>query len=83
MQGSGAEYCLASLAPILEWIDDDCVPAQVVLTVHDSIVALVRDEAVAEYIEVATEIMEGHPSGPVLLRVDAERGKRWGSLREV
>jgi len=80
VQGTGSEYCLASLAACVEWLREDQVPAEVVLTVHDSIVIECDADAVREVVEGATAIMEGWPSGGVLLKVDAEVGTAWGSL---
>ncbi len=81
VQGTGSEFCLASLAEIVRWIAEDCVPARVVLTVHDSIVIEARADAVDEVVAVARDIMEGWPSNGVHLAVDAEVGQSWGSLK--
>lgn len=80
IQGTGSEFCLASVAECVKWLREDCVPAKLVLTVHDSIVFEVLDEAVPEVVAGARAIMEGWPSKGVHLAVDAEVGKSWGSL---
>jgi DNA polymerase I len=80
VQGSAADYTLASLDAIVEWIQRDAVPSRVVLTVHDSIVQEVAREAVDEVIWNTRRIMVGWPSGDVPLAVDFEVGESWGSL---
>jgi DNA polymerase-1 len=80
-QGTGSDFCLSSLVAVDRWLAEDGLPADVVLTVHDSLVLDVRDDAVAEVVPEVIAIMEGWNSGGVRLRVDCEVGRAWGSLK--
>lgn len=81
VQGTGSEFCMASIGEIAQWIEDDGIDAQLVLTVHDSIGAEVDDEDVPEYVHHATRIMTGWYSMGVPITVDVEVGQRWGEMQ--
>ena len=80
MQGTASDFCLASIIDVVQWIKDDCVPAKLVLTVHDSIMLEVDDDAVEEVAYQCKRIMESHNSCGIPLEVDVEIGQSWGSL---
>lgn len=80
VQGTGSEFCLASLVQLVEWIHSDCIDAKLVMTVHDSLIFEVYEDDVPELVEQATRIMTSHESGGVLLDVDVEWGDSWGAL---
>jgi len=80
VQGSGSEYCLASLVALTRWIEEDGIGARVVMTVHDSIIFEVEEGDVSELAEQARRIMEGWESCGVPLKVDIEIGRTWGDL---
>ncbi len=81
VQGSGAEYCTASLVEICKYIRDSAIDARVIMTVHDSIIAEVHDLDVDEYCENAKRIMESWDAGGVPIKVDIETGKNWAELK--
>jgi len=85
VQGMAAEYCLRSLVECVRWIKADAVPAKLVLTVYDSLMFDVREDALNEVLATVPEIMTNWPTGdpPVPLVVDAEVGPSWGSLEKV
>ena len=83
IQGRAAMYTVAAIPKIHDWIDDNCVPAEIVNTVHDSIILDVEPEAVDEVIENSTRIMTSFDCWGVPLVVDAKAGDRWGSLRKI
>lgn len=83
VQGSASDLCLTSVAQIVKWIEDDCVPAKLVLTVHDSIMVECDKEVQDEVVFHMRRIMEGQPCGGVPIVVDVEAGERWGSLEKV
>ncbi len=83
VQGSASDLCLTSVAQIVKWIEDDCVPAKLVLTVHDSIMVECDKEVQDEVVYHMRRIMEGQPCGGVPIVVDVEVGERWGSLEKV
>lgn len=80
VQGTGADFCNASLTAITEWVIDEQVPARVVLTVHDSIALEVERAAVPEVYAMGKRIMEGWRSDGVVMVADCEIGRSWGSL---
>lgn len=83
VQGTAAHYATRSLDPIQQRFDDEGLDATVVLTVHDSIMAKVRDDQVAESIAIMGQVMSGWYSGGVPLKVDFKYGRSWGSMIEV
>lgn len=83
IQGTATEFTNASLGAIQKWIEEDDVPAKLVLTVYDSIVAEVRCDAVEEYIYGSRRIMESWPAKGMPIVADFKRGFAWGSLVDV
>jgi DNA polymerase-1 len=80
IQGLCAEFTNASVGAMQRWIEEECFPAKLVLTVYDSIIALVRDGCVDEYVRNAQRICTQWHSYGVPLKWDAKVGKAWGSL---
>jgi DNA polymerase-1 len=83
VQGTASDLCLQSLARVIRWIEMDDIPAKLVLTVHDSIILEVRDDAVEEAIFSLREIMQGEGFLGVPLVVDVETGPTWARLKPV
>ncbi len=83
IQGTATEFTNASLGAIQKWIEDDGVPAKLVLTVYDSIVAEVRADALDEYVFGAKRIMEGWPAKGMPIAADFKAGHAWGSLVDI
>ena len=80
VQGSAAFYMNRALFDVSQWLVDDCVPARIVNTVHDSMKLEVRNDIVDEVLQVVPEIMREHETPGVPFVVDAKTGPRWGSL---
>ncbi len=83
IQGTGADFCTCSVARIDQWIEQDCVPASLVLTVHDSIVAQVEESAADEVAHQGRRIMENYDANGVPVVVDMEVGRSWGSMKKI
>lgn len=83
IQGTGADFLTASLAELVRLVEEEALPARIVLPVHDSVLAEVRIEDVDEYVEVASAAMTGHDSGGVPLVVDCKVGTSWGSMMDL
>jgi DNA polymerase-1 len=81
VQGTGSEFCLASLVALVEWIHADGLDAKLVLTVHDSLIFECHEDDVDELVHQATRIMTGWNSAGVPLAVDVEIGDVWGDLK--
>ena len=82
VQGTASEFCVASLADVVEWvegdgIEEDCRP---ILPIHDALVIEVRRELVIEAAETTRDIMLAHDSDGVPLDVDAKVGRVFGSM---
>lgn len=83
VQGTGAEYTLASVIKMVQWLNESNFPAKLVITVHDSLVFEVREDKVDELINKCLDIMLGWPPANgfyVPLKADAEVGDTWGDL---
>jgi DNA polymerase-1 len=77
-------FGLAALARTVAWILDSGVPAELNLTVHDSLVLYVRTDLVDEVAHEVKGIMTGFDLGIVQLKVDAEVGDRdMGHTRKI
>lgn len=84
VQGTASFYCMMSVVQLVDWILKRRVPAQVVATVHDSIVLLVRQDWLVRCARALRDVMMGHPTMTgVPLEVDMKAGQAWGSLQEA
>lgn len=83
IQGTATEFTNASLGRIQQVIEEEGIPARLVLTVYDSIVAEVRNDAVDEYVFHARRVMEGWNSGDMPIKADFKKGFAWGSLEGI
>jgi DNA polymerase-1 len=83
IQGRAAVYTLASIPLIHQWIDENNIPADIVNTVHDSVMLDAAPEVVDTVIENCSRIMTSFDCWGVPLIVDAKAGDRWGSLRKI
>jgi len=82
IQGSASDFCNRSMSEVVRWLEDDAVPAQLVMAIHDALLLHVREDAVDEVAQGVKEIMLSWDSGNVPLDVDVEVGPSWGSLRK-
>jgi DNA polymerase-1 len=82
VQGSSAHFATASLHPIQQAYDDNGLDANVVLTVHDSIMTLVAEKHLEEAARIKRQVMTGWKNGAVPLVVDFKKGTAWGSLEK-
>jgi DNA polymerase I-like protein with 3'-5' exonuclease and polymerase domains/uracil-DNA glycosylase len=83
IQGTGSDICLDALVEIVDWIEADGVPAELVLPIHDSLMIHCQDDALDEVIYQMRRIMESRWCGDCPLAVDVEVGKSWGSLEKL
>jgi hypothetical protein len=83
VQGRAAWYTIAAIPLIHAWIDESGVNAEIINTVHDSIM-LDSSKADADLVIAnCTRIMEDFDCWGVPLVVDVDAGDRWGSLRSM
>lgn len=85
VQGGASYFCVASVIEIEDWLQADGLAdvAEMVGTVHDSVVLLAEERHAPEVAAGAAAIMESWDTGPVRLEVDAEWGRQWGSLQKM
>lgn len=83
IQGRAAWYTLAAIPLIHDWIDESGVSAEIVNTVHDSIMLDADPSEVDTVIENCSRIMTSFDCWGVPLVVDADAGLSWGSLRSL
>jgi DNA polymerase-1 len=72
IQGGAAQLVKQAILRCEEFADDDCYP---VLTVHDEITFVVRNEAIPDYEPKITKAMCDFPRFPVRFAIE---GKAWG-----
>ena len=86
VQGTAADYMMRSLVTIVDWLEEDEVPAQVIGTVHDSVIIEVRNDYLDEVAWKCQAIMEswwcGEGDFAIPLKADLEHGPTWGQLQE-
>jgi DNA polymerase I-like protein with 3'-5' exonuclease and polymerase domains/uracil-DNA glycosylase len=83
VQGTAADLTTAALHPIVRWIQDSNAQARLLVTIHDSVVGLVHESALADYISVARQAMTQHAGWlGVKLNADVKTGKRLGQMQK-
>ena len=83
VQGTAADLTTAALSPIVRWIKDSGAEARLLVTIHDSVVGLVHESALADYISVARQAMTQHAGWlGVKLNADVKTGKRLGQMQK-
>lgn len=85
VQGTGAEYTLASVIKMVDWLNAEKFPAKLVITVHDSLVFEVREDCVDELAYKCLDVMQGWPPAngyDVPIIADAQVGDTWGTMED-
>ncbi len=81
IQGTGNEYLVASAIQVVDWLLGDGVPAKLLVTIHDSMLIEVRNDAMSEVRDRVLEIMTSHPTkNGVPLMADAKCGPTWARM---
>ena len=83
IQSVASDICLSSAVEIDAWYRANSIPASIVCLVHDSIISEVREDFVDEVTKTKARMMTSWPTGPVPLKVEAEVGYAWGSMKKV
>lgn len=82
IQGTGNEYLVASAIECVDWILGDGIPAKLLVTIHDSMLFEVREDAVSEVHERVPLIMAAHQTkNGVPLLADAKVGRTWARMK--
>lgn len=80
IQGSAADLIKLAMVQVDRRLQEEGIPAKVLLQVHDELLVEVNREALQETAEILRQEMEGvHPLA-VPLRVEIKTGKNWGDL---
>ena len=84
VQGTASEFCIASLVRCVKLIEEDGLPAELVLPVHDSLMFVVPTKHVRTVVpELRAAMTQYDWLGKVPLKVDVEVGPSWGSLSKM
>ena len=83
VQGSAADFMMRSLVEIVNWIEEDAIPARLICTVHDSAIIEVRNDYLVETCKIVQSIMQSWYCGDIPLKSDLELGPSWGDLKDV
>lgn len=84
IQGTANEYLVASATQAVAWILDNGIPAKLPITIHDSMLFDVREDALAEVLDEVPRIMAGHRTkNGVPLVADFKLGRSWGAMEKV
>lgn len=84
IQGTATEFTNASLGAIQrDVIEGEMLPARLVLTVYDSIIAEVREDCMHEYAHHANRIMCGWRSRNMPILADFKWGYSWGTMEKL
>lgn len=82
VQGSASEHLSVATIEVVRWLDEDAVPARLILSVHDQLVLEVQEGALRECAWQLRRIMTRYPlAHGIPLVVDLEAGSTWGELR--
>lgn len=82
IQGSANYLNLKAAVEVVDWIQEEKIPARLVNLVHDSMVLEVREDWAREVAERVKSFMLAQPMQSVALGVDVERGDTWASLEK-
>ncbi len=82
VQGTAAHYATASMHPIQRAFDDACMDAEVLLPIHDSILAEVDEHQIDEAVDIMVRTMTGWNSGAVPLVVSVVVGHNWAEMKK-
>ncbi len=86
VQGSAADFCTASLHPIVQWLLTDkrmIGKGELVSTVHDAVILHVKEATLDHASKNLARIMTSHNSNGVPLVVDQKWGYAWGSMQNL
>ncbi len=84
IQGTAADYCLAALVDVDTWLRREHPEAQIIMTVHDSIVIeCPRDAELVEAVATGTRArMEARDCNGVPMASDLKIGQMWGRMKD-
>lgn len=85
IQGTASDFCVASIARLVDMVDRRELDAEVVLPIHDSIMLVCPEKTWKDSALAARDAMTSYPwcTEHVPLEVDVEVGAKWGSLEKV
>jgi DNA polymerase I len=77
MQGTAADIIKRAMIEVDRWLLASRIPARLIMQVHDELVFEVKNEAAAELMERARELMSGAAQLHTSLKVDVGSGTNW------
>lgn len=79
-QGTQADIIKLAMRRVADWIDEEKIPAKLLLQVHDELVLEVAKESVDRVSEKVRELMASAANLDVPLAVDVEAAENWGEM---
>lgn len=84
VQGTASDYGLASQVELVEWIQRERFPAQLCVSVYDSLIFLTTERYQDELSSKVKDVMQNRwYTAGIPLVADEEDGIRWGSLHKT
>lgn len=83
IQGTATDFTNASLGETQRWLDSEGIPARLVLTVYDSIIAECREQDAIEVGWNLRRIMTSWNSDGVPIEAELKAGPAWGSMKAL
>lgn len=83
IQGTASEFCVASLSRAVRAIEDEGMPAQLVLPIHDALLFVVPEAQLMSVAHEVRHLMLSYETAGVPLDVDVEWGVAWGSMEKL
>lgn len=81
IQSTASDICLASVVELSKFFRANSWPAQIALTIHDSIIVECRDDIADDVQAKMDNVMTGWPTGDLKLKASFKRGPVWGSVQ--
>jgi uracil-DNA glycosylase family 4 len=80
IQGTGSDFLLRSLGEVVRLIEEEGLPAKLILPVHDSLLLECKIADVSEVAATVKAVMLSWDSGEVPLDADVKAGLTWASM---
>jgi DNA polymerase-1 len=77
MQGTAADIIKRAMIEVDRWLSTSSIPARLLLQVHDELVFEVQQDAAAELMARARELMSAAAELRTSLKVDVGSGANW------
>jgi DNA polymerase-1 len=80
IQGFASDLCIFAMIRLVQWIDENFIPAELVMTIHDALIIHCHKDYVEEVAYFMKVIMEDYSCGDVPITVSTDVGETWGLM---